>query len=114
MYDSIVNNNTFPERDDYLVSENQFEDETANPELEEMFPKGQAIIYEQWFEKDPIRLNHEIKMLNSEFPNFECLRMNDGRIAFNGKNRKTDQICVICNYRLSIKTCLMFLFLTLK
>jgi len=100
MFNSIPFNDPVPIQDNFPTPVPQFEEDMLA--MQQEIPVPEQIVYEYWYQKDQVRLNREIESVKMEFPDIECIKINDGRIVFKGE-LDNQEICLICDYNYPLK-----------
>lgn len=85
--------------DDVMPELNQ---ENVQSENTEQQVPAEPVVYKQWFEKDPIRLDLEIQKVQENFPDLKCVKLTDARISFNG-TIDNYEIYLMCDYNYPLK-----------
>lgn len=90
----------FIKKTDGVMSETNQEDTQREDIEQQIF--DEYIIHKQWFEKDPMRLDLEIRKVQENFPDLKCIKLTDARISFNG-TIDNYEICIVCDHSYPLK-----------
>lgn len=90
----------FIKKTDGVMSETNQEDTQSEDIEQQIF--DEHITHKQWFEKDPMRLDLEIRKVQENFPDLKCIKLTDARISFNG-TIDNYEICIVCDYNYPLK-----------